>query len=152
MPTRRLTRHVASATALLGIVAIWLAPALCAAEPQRSERPTYFDGKLLSAAELEREQDYYRRDPNASAPFGRISGLSVSLDGGSLTIAAGRAITPSGEDVILKNPMRIEKPVADGKYYVLVCAVLREQGKRCQALAVVENHGGRIRIGAADPR
>jgi hypothetical protein len=80
----------------------------------RRRRPLFFDGKFLTAADLNREQAYLllrQADLAQSLGFGVISGLrvtpSATTAGGaanaaaSLRLTAGSGITPAGEVVVV---------------------------------------------------
>jgi hypothetical protein len=148
--TRSVTR-IAVVIALSYAAGTVSAPAAGQTESKTTNRLRYFNGRLLSAADFKAEQEYFPRDPDRPSSYGSISGLAVAAEGGEggsgpLTISPGHAITPGGEEVVLQAAMRLAKPPADGKSYVAVCAALREQGRRCLLLAVVERREGRVRI------
>jgi hypothetical protein len=80
----------------------------------RRRRPLFFDGKFLTAADLNREQAYLllrQADLAQSLGFGVISGLRVTQSattaGGaanaaaSIRLTAGSGITPAGEVVVV---------------------------------------------------
>ena len=80
----------------------------------RRRRPLFFDGKFLTAADLNREQAYLllrQADVAKSLGFGVISGLRVDQSavtaGGaanaaaSIRLTAGSGITPAGEVVVV---------------------------------------------------
>jgi len=80
----------------------------------RRTRPLFFDGKFLTAADLNREQSYLltrQADLARSLGFGVVDGLrversdktasDVSAAAASLRITAGHGLTPAGEAVLL---------------------------------------------------
>ena len=72
-------------------------------------RPFYFDGRFLTAADLTRDQLYVlsrQADLAKARGVGIVQGLMVSRGGAATTLAIdpGYGITPSGELVILANP------------------------------------------------
>jgi len=79
-------------------------------EDGRRQRPRWFDGRFLAARDLIREQQYFltrESDLGQAAGSGVAEGLNVS-DGPApqtLRITAGHGITPSGELVMLANPL-----------------------------------------------
>jgi hypothetical protein len=82
----------------------------------RRRRPLYFDGRFLAARDLTREQNYFlsrQSDLARTGGTGVVSGLMVGLadDGRGLRIDAGHGVTPSGETVILPEPL--ELPLAN---------------------------------------
>lgn len=81
-------------------------------------RPSYFDGKFLTGADLTRDQDYVRQrqaDMARASGGGVISGLRVSdrslTRGQTLSISAGVGLTPSGDVVMLSA--RRDVPLLD---------------------------------------
>ncbi|MEA5463929.1 hypothetical protein [Leptothoe sp. PORK10 BA2] len=81
-------------------------------------RPLYFDGRFLAAADLTAEQTYFlgrQATLNRLSGFGVLQGLEVSrptgtgdqLEAFQVAIAPGCGVTPSGESVILENPLTI---------------------------------------------
>jgi hypothetical protein len=75
-------------------------------------RPFYFDGRFLTAADLTRDQLYVlsrQADLAKARGVGIVQGLMVSRGGAATTLAieAGYGITPSGELVILANPQTV---------------------------------------------
>lgn len=87
----------------------------------RRRRPLYFDGRFLDAAALTREQDYFltrQADLGRAGGSGVVFGLQVRsmTDGGTLQIAPGHGVTPSGESVVLPAPMTLRlTDVADAE-------------------------------------
>lgn len=87
----------------------------------RRRRPLFFDGKFLTAADLNREQAYLllrQADLAQSLGFGVINGLRVTRSettaGGaanaaaSLRLTAGSGITPAGEVVVVGTPKVVD--------------------------------------------
>ncbi|HEY6058365.1 MAG TPA: hypothetical protein VIV06_10045 [Candidatus Limnocylindrales bacterium] len=78
-------------------------------------RTRYFAGKLLTADDLARDQDYHRsrqrRHNRLLHGIGIVRGLAVSLevsaDGGEPTVVVspGIAISPDGEELVVCKPM-----------------------------------------------
>jgi hypothetical protein len=78
----------------------------------RRRRPLYFDGRFLAAADLTREQLYFltrQADLGRAGGFGVVRGLMVTPGdtAGSLHIAAGHGVTPSGSTVLLPDALHI---------------------------------------------
>jgi hypothetical protein len=122
------------------------APALEKPVAKSSSRTYYFSGRMLNAADFQREQGYMQRDRSSLAPYGQITGLGVTAERGSILVSPGMALSPGGDQIILPANARFDEPIADGKHYVVVCAVLHDLGRRCLLLAVVEQQKGRVRI------
>lgn len=73
-------------------------------------RPRYFDGRMLTGADLTRDQDYIRQRQNdlASATgTGVVSGLRVAMTddprGQTLALESGHGVTPSGAIVMIEE-------------------------------------------------
>ena len=81
----------------------------------RLTRTNYFDGRLLTAADLTRDQEYLDRrlrDVGRAGGHGVVEGLDVTLDGSRLSVSAGVGVTPSGRVIVLER--ETERPlVAD---------------------------------------
>lgn len=78
-------------------------------------RPRYFDGRFLTAADLQRDQAYVRQrqaDLARAAGFGVVQGLQVSLrddrTGRTVEIAPGHGVTPAGDTVAIGGTRRID--------------------------------------------
>jgi hypothetical protein len=72
------------------------------------KRVNFFDGRLLSADDFQKEQDYHRalvwQSNRAALGCGVIRGLDVSCSGGQLTVTAGLAVCPTGQILELTMP------------------------------------------------
>jgi hypothetical protein len=132
----------------LGIAAV---AAVETADAQDAPKRRFSTGHLLTVEEFQREQAYSTGDRSGASTFGQVSGLAVTVEGGALKISPGFAVAPDGERVVLPNTLRLDTPVADGKRYAVVCAILREKGRRCLLLAVVERKDGHVRVERARP-
>jgi hypothetical protein len=82
-------------------------------------RPSFFDGQLLTAADLRQEQQYLDHKRHllnlASLGAGVVSGLAVSTDpgGSGITVSAGLAIDAWGREIILPVDTAVPWPTAD---------------------------------------
>ena len=81
-------------------------------EDARRERPRWFDGRFLAARDLVREQQYFltrEADLGQATGSGVAAGLEVTAGAGpqTLVIDAGHGITPSGELVLLEQPLTL---------------------------------------------
>ena len=84
------------------------------AELHPAERPRYFSGKLLSVDDLEKEQDYWRRQRQLHNRFelgpGVICGLDVTplpvSSGTGIRVSAGVALDGWGREIVI--PTEIE--------------------------------------------
>jgi hypothetical protein len=95
-------------------------------------RPRFFSGQLLTAADLEAEQDYTRKSmrQHNRCFFGSgiVTGLAVALDSSSvandepvITVAPGCAIDSDGEQLILCEPLSCLLRARILAGYVILC-------------------------------
>ena len=87
------------------------------------ERPTYFFGQLLTADELELEQQYFitrlRRHNRFLHGWGVAYGLRVSVRGGStVCISPGAAIDCDGNDLVCETSQNISISQQASQLYV----------------------------------
>ncbi len=81
------------------------------AEPPR--RPNFFEGQLLSAADLAAEQDYHRQMRylhNRLHGYGVVSGLDVGVSRGRLRVGAGLALDTCGREIVLTRRAALDLP------------------------------------------
>ncbi len=142
MPTH-LARIARVGAVCIGFAAV---AGLPSAHAQVAPTKTFSSGQLLTAEEFKKEQLYVGGERGAATAFGQVTGLAVAVDGDGIKIAPGFAVTPFGERVVLPSLQRLDTPVVDGKRYAVVCAVLRDVGRRCLLLAVVERSHGTLRV------
>lgn len=88
------------------------APAGSIAPDVRRRRPSYFDGRFLTARDLTREQQYAlirQADLGQISGGGVIDGFDVSIAPGAraLLVGAGLGITPAGETVVLRQGVSV---------------------------------------------
>lgn len=86
-------------------------PQLPRIKDDRRRRPLYFDGRFLAARDLTREQDYFlarQADLGRAGGFGVVAGLVASEQDGRIAISAGHGVTPSGEMVVLSEPLVLD--------------------------------------------
>ncbi len=77
----------------------------------RLTRSNFFDGRLLTALDLTREQVYIDerlRELGRSHGYGVIHGFDAQLSSGQLTIDEGRALSPSGRVLELNRSLTID--------------------------------------------
>jgi len=76
------------------------------------KRPRFFDGKFLTAADLNAEQNYHitkRRLHNRSLHgFGVVTGLKVSSGSGKIVVQPGLALDCEGNEVVVEAPQSID--------------------------------------------
>lgn len=84
-------------------------------ESQSFKRPHFFNGKLLTAGDLNREQEYHREKSklhNRSLHgFGIVSGLTVTLKEGLIVVDPGLALDCEGNELVV-NTIQSISPAA----------------------------------------
>jgi len=97
------------------------------------ERPHFFTGKLLTAEDLQREQEYHRHKARLHNRFlhgsGVVSGLRVSLDRGAVVVAPGLALDCAGNELVLPCEERISLSASAGRRYVTIRYIERPIGQ-----------------------
>lgn len=75
------------------------------------KRPRYFDGRLLTAKDLQAEQNYHREKQRlhnrALHGWGVVEGLEVTASGDAITVSPGFALDPEGNEIVLADPVTI---------------------------------------------
>ena len=75
------------------------------------KRPRFFTGQLLTAADLELEQQYHREQAklhNRSLHgFGIVCGLKVSVDAGQILVEPGLALDCEGNEIVVNTTQSI---------------------------------------------
>jgi len=74
---------------------------------QATRRPNYFDGRLITAADLRQDQEYHRGMrylQNRALGWGIVEGLDVSATAAGITISTGFAIDVLGRELVLAEP------------------------------------------------
>jgi hypothetical protein len=89
------------------------------------DRPRFFAGRLLSADDMQAEQDYLRgksRLHNRGLHgWGIVSGLGVSIDQGTtLLVSPGLALDCAGNELVLPAPERMSLSGVAGRHYVAI--------------------------------
>lgn len=92
---------------------------------EQLERLRFFSGRLLSADDLQQEQEYFlarlRRQNRFLYGWGVVSGLSVALSGkGILIIEPGLAIDCAGNEIVLSEKSELSLKGMAGKQYLLL--------------------------------
>ena len=95
------------------------------AQFRQFERPHYFAGKLLTADDLQREQDYFRGKSSLHNRYlhgwGIVAGLGVSVDQGTtVVVLPGLALDCAGNELVLPEPERIPLSSLVGRHYVTI--------------------------------
>jgi hypothetical protein len=82
------------------------------------KRPNFFNGKLLTAADLQLEQQYFREKlklHNRSLHgFGIVSGLKVTVDSGQIIVEPGLALDCEGNELVVDTEQSIVPPDISG--------------------------------------
>jgi hypothetical protein len=89
------------------------------------ERPRFFTGKLLTADDLQADQDYFRGKSRLHNRFlhgwGIVSGLDVTVDQGTtLVVSPGFALDCAGNELVLSAPNQISVSGLSGRHYVTI--------------------------------
>jgi hypothetical protein len=85
-------------------------------ESQSLKRPNFFSGKLVTAEDLELEQQYFReklkRHNRTLHGFGIVTGLKVSVSSGQIIVEPGLALDCEGNEVIVDTEQSILTPAS----------------------------------------
>ena len=88
------------------------------------ERSRFFTGQVLTADDLQREQDYHRDKARLHNRFlhgwGVVAGLRVSVDQGAVVVAPGLALDCAGNELILPTEERVSLSGLTGRQYVTI--------------------------------
>jgi hypothetical protein len=117
-------------------------PALLAAL-QPPVRTRYFHGRLLTAADFEREQEYHiaarRRLTLLALGSGVVTGLRVRAPGSTVTVSPGIAIDPLGREIIV--PAHVELQL-DASHHRAVYVLLSYAEERIEPMPGPDPSGG----------
>jgi hypothetical protein len=94
-------------------------------EYKQLERPHYFFGKLLTAADFQQEQEYQldrsRRSNRFLHGWGIVSGLDVyTEDETTVVVSPGFALDCAGNELVLAVPENISLAGVTGKHYLTI--------------------------------
>jgi len=89
------------------------------------ERPRFFTGKLLTADDLQAEQDYFRGKLRLHNRFlhgwGIVTGLGVTVDQGTtVAVSPGVALDCAGNELVLSTAEQISLLGLSGRSYVTI--------------------------------
>jgi len=89
------------------------------------QRPNYFDGELLSAADLRAEQEYFlaqaRRHNRYLVGWGVVHGLDVNAASTQqLIVAPGLAIDCAGNEIYVPTPITLTPKTTSGAQFVVL--------------------------------
>lgn len=89
---------------------------------QSSIRTHFFPGRLLTAEDLQNEQEYvlghFRRHNRFLHGWGVVAGLSVSVQGGAVVVAPGLAIDCAGNELVVESETTVALSNSAQKWYV----------------------------------
>ena len=95
-------------------------------------RNNYFTGRVLTATDLELEQNYFREKQRLHNRelhgFGIVSGLEVSRRRDKLVITSGLALDCEGNEVIVAESQSLPLPQLDSDTSVFLIIHYRESG------------------------
>lgn len=105
------------------------------------ERTSFHSGQLLTAEDLNREQDYFRnklkRHNRRLHGFGVVSGLRVSVAGGKVVVEQGFALDCEGNEIAVREPQTIP-PMPISATSRVAYVNLRYSETRCEK-TIIEN-------------
>ena len=82
-------------------------PARNSADLPAFRRPRFFDGRLLSAADVQLEQQYLRQKAQLHNRllhgWGVVDGLDVRSSGGQIVVSTGVALDSAGNTIVLRE-------------------------------------------------
>src|SRR5688500_7716960 len=88
------------------------------------ERPHFYVGRLLTAADLQDGHDYFRAKLRLHNRllhgWGAVTGLQVSGSAGTLTVSAGLALDCAGNELVLAEDKHIPLSNVAGQQYVTI--------------------------------
>jgi len=92
---------------------------------QQPKRNRFFTGKVLTAADLELEQQYHIEKRRLHNRFlhgwGVVAGLGVSLRAGpNVVVEPGLAIDCAGNEVVLDTPATLDISTLSGRHFVVI--------------------------------
>jgi len=91
----------------------------------KMKRVRYFSGQILSPADLQAEQRYFReklkRHNRHLHGSGVVFGLEVSIEDGKVHVSPGFALDCTGEEIAVPKAVRIDPP-ADQRFAFLMIA------------------------------
>ena len=96
------------------------------------KRNRCFWGKLLTAEDLELEQEYFReklkRHNRYLHGFGVVFGLEVSKSGNGVVISPGLAIDCQGNEIVVPEPLEqaLPNPDVDGTLFLSISYIEKE--------------------------
>lgn len=86
------------------------------------QRPHYFEGKLLSAKDFTKEQEYFlgklRRHNRYLNGWGIVSGFEVRIRKEKIIVSPGVAVDCQGNEIVLESRVVLELPPAQRQFYV----------------------------------
>ena len=78
------------------------------------KRPNFFNGRFLTAADLNQEQEYvrdkFKRHNRTLHGFGIASGLRVTIDSGQIVVEPGLALDCEGNEIVIETAQTIAPP------------------------------------------
>ncbi len=87
-------------------------------------RPRYFSGRMLSAADLETEQQYFREKLKRHNRYlhgsGLVDGLEVTVENNHIVVARGLALDCTGEEIYVPETVRILPPDVNHVAFLMI--------------------------------
>jgi hypothetical protein len=126
-----------------------------AGSPSEPERTRYLEGKLLTAADFEREQIYHREKRRLHNRFahgsGVVHGLEIAPDSesdGKLVIQPGVAFDPYGREILVSSPHCLTVGPLGGEVWTITLGYAESE---TEAGTVREHYQVRLRRGLPTP-
>lgn len=87
-------------------------------------RTHFFSGKLLTAEDFTREQQYviekFKRHNRSLHGFGVVSGLNVTVRSGKILVQPGIALDCEGNELTVETPQTVAGPLCDWQTAYLI--------------------------------
>lgn len=91
---------------------------------QQFERPRFLAGQVLTAEDLQGEQDYHRNKARLRNRYlhgwGVVDGLTVRISNDEIVVSAGLALDCEGNELILPEERRLALPGPAGRQWVVI--------------------------------
>ena len=101
--------------------------------PEPLKRLHYFDGRMLSAADLATEQQYFRERMKRHNRFlhgsGVVAGLEVGVEEKNILLLPGMALDCTGEEIAVSEAVRIAPPDENHVAFLMIRYAEEPSGK-----------------------
>ncbi len=101
-------------------------------QPKPLKRLHYFSGRVLNAADLEIEQQYFREKLKRHNRFlvgsGVVIGLEVAVESNLIVVSPGLALDCTGQEIALSEPVQIAPPDVSHVAFLMIRYTEEETG------------------------